>query len=116
MRHNHREGDNHNMAHDIVHWSHVIHDAVDNLDYAHNDDTLDLDVVRAVYDAAAHILNDAKPVVDTVASAVLWQLRAAYIDTHAACNQHPNHGAHTAVRAARDALVAATAPANGVTP
>jgi hypothetical protein len=83
------------------------------------DDRPDPVHVRAVYDAAARILND-EPAARIVSDDVdlnapdVWRLRAAYIDAHAAWNQHPNHSAHTALRAARDALTAALA-ANEVT-
>jgi hypothetical protein len=62
---------------------------------ADDDDT---DRVRAVYDAAARILNDDRPVADDIPD--LWQLRAAYIDAHAALigdhNSDHNFYAHAA--------------------
>jgi hypothetical protein len=57
---------------------------------AWNADDDDTDRVRAVYDAAARILNDdiADPVIPVVIpanhSTDLWRLRADYIDAHAA--------------------------------
>jgi hypothetical protein len=69
--------------------------------YTHYDG---IDFVRAVYDAAARILND-----DTGhdRSDDVWQLRAAYIDAHAARSDDPDDYPD-AFYAARDALVAAT--------
>jgi hypothetical protein len=72
-----------------------------------DDDDDTLAVVRAVYDAAARILND-KPVADNVNSAAVWQLRAAYIDAFAAYLHATGPTDGTDLVAARDALVAAT--------
>jgi hypothetical protein len=72
-------------------------------DYYHtaNDGGLLDDRVRAVYDAAARILNG--PVADDIPD--LWQLRAAYIDAHAALigdhnSDHNFHAHAAALRAA----------------
>jgi hypothetical protein len=82
------------------------------------DDRPDPVHVRAVYDAAARILNDngtrtvnhilVEPPTD------LWQLRAAYIDAHANLLAD-NHNSDHNFRAARDALVAATTAGHTMT-
>jgi hypothetical protein len=70
-----------------------------------------LDAIRAVYDAAARILND-KPA-DHISAADVWRLRAAYIDAHAA--YWAGNSDYTPVSDAANALSAATTPTNEVT-
>jgi type VI protein secretion system component VasF len=74
---------------------HAAIDAFNDADHA------TLDHVRAVYDAAARILDADKP--DNLA---LWQLRAAYIDAHAAYYSNANINLDALV-AARYALAVA---------
>jgi hypothetical protein len=80
-----------------------------------DDDDDDTDRVRAVYDAAAHILDIHPDHTDDDDHAV-WQLRAAYIDAFAAYLHATGPTDGTDLVAARDALVAATTPADTVTP
>jgi hypothetical protein len=78
--------------------------------YVHDPAAHHLRHVRAVYDAAAHILDIHPDHADDDVAAV-WQLRAAYIDTHAALTALDGDAPQLRIAwgAARDALVAATA-------
>jgi hypothetical protein len=88
-----------------------LYNACHNYVTAYDADRIDLDVVRAVYDAAARILND-KPA-DHISAADVWRLRAAYIDAHAA--YWAGNSDYTPVSDAANALSAATTPTNEVT-
>jgi type VI protein secretion system component VasF len=80
---------------------HAAIDAFNDADHA------TLDHVRAVYDAAANILNDNDGMVpDPNNTAAVWQLRAAYIDAHAAYYSNANINLDALV-AARYALAVA---------
>jgi hypothetical protein len=82
---------------------HAAIDAFNDADHA------TLDHVRAVYDAAAHILDDNDGMVpDPNNTAAVWRLRAAYIDAFAAYLHATGPTDGTDLVAARDALVAAT--------
>jgi hypothetical protein len=75
--------------------------------YVHDPAAHHLRHVRAVYDAAAHILDIHPDHTDDDDHAV-WQLRAAYIDAFAAYLHATGPTDGTDLVAARDALVAAT--------
>jgi hypothetical protein len=105
------EPDDHNAF--ANHCAHAVglHVAAVNYCDAFHDYVITNDLVRAVYDAAARILND-KPA-DHISAADVWRLRAAYIDAHAA--YWAGNSDYTPVSDAANALSAATTPTNEVT-